>query len=112
MLYTLNIRESIDYYVGILGFTCEDFAEEWGWASLSHDQISVMLSKPNEHQKFNGPHFTGSIYFRMTGVDKYYQEIKDRVDICYPIETFHYGMREFGIYDINRYLLQFGEPRE
>jgi len=31
------------------------------------------------------------------------------VRICYPIETFEYGMREFAIYDNNGYLLQFGE---
>ena len=35
----------------------------------------------------------------------------DRVRICYPIETFDYGMREFAIYDDNNgYVLQFGRP--
>ena len=29
---------------------------------------------------------------------------------CYPIEDFHYGMREFAIFDNNGYLLQFGQP--
>lgn len=30
--------------------------------------------------------------------------------VCYPIEDFHYGMREFAIFDNNGYLLQFGQP--
>lgn len=30
--------------------------------------------------------------------------------VCYAIENFGYGMREFGVYDNNGYLLQFGQP--
>jgi hypothetical protein len=30
--------------------------------------------------------------------------------VCYGIEDFFYGMREFAIYDNNGYLLQFGQP--
>ena len=26
-------------------------------------------------------------------------DLKDRVKIAYPLEEFHYGMREFAIYD-------------
>jgi len=35
--------------------------------------------------------------------------LKDKVEVCYGIENFHYGMREFAIYDNNGYLLQFGQ---
>ena len=45
----------------------------------------------------------------MGNVDLFWERIKDNVKICYPIENFEYGMREFGIYDNNGYLLQFGE---
>jgi hypothetical protein len=37
-------------------------------------------------------------------------ELKDKTKVCYPIETFGYGMREFAIFDNNGYLLQFGQP--
>jgi hypothetical protein len=30
--------------------------------------------------------------------------------VAYPLEDFHYGMREFAIYDNNGYMLQFGQP--
>jgi hypothetical protein len=43
-------------------------------------------------------------------VDAFWQLVKDRVKVCYPIEDFDYGMREFGIFDNNGYLLQFGRP--
>ena len=36
--------------------------------------------------------------------------VKDHAQVCYPIEDFHYGMREFAIFDNNGYLLQFGQP--
>jgi len=39
-------------------------------------------------------------------LDDYEEETR----VCYPIENFAYGMREFAIYDNNGYLLQFGEP--
>jgi hypothetical protein len=35
---------------------------------------------------------------------------KDKARICYELEEFEYGMREFAVYDNNGYLLQFGEP--
>ena len=36
-------------------------------------------------------------------------KVKDAVRVCYPIEDFDYGMREFAIFDNNGYLLQFGQ---
>jgi hypothetical protein len=43
-------------------------------------------------------------------VDQLWELVNARAKVCYPIETFGYGMREFGIYDNNGYLLQFGQP--
>jgi len=43
-------------------------------------------------------------------VDGLWTAVKDRVRVCYPIEDFDYGMREFGIYNNNGYLLQLGTP--
>ena len=56
------------------------------------------------------PTFTGSLYFHTDDVDTLWQRLKDRARICYPIDNFEYGMREFAIYDNNGYLLQFGQP--
>lgn len=112
MLRTWDMRETIAFYRDILGFTCKTFNEDWGWALLSRDEASVMLSGPNAHEGDQAPRFTGSLYFRCDHVDEFYSAIKDRVKVCYPIEDFDYGMREFGIYDNNGYLLQFGKPIE
>lgn len=69
-----------------------------------------MLAKPNEHTTYEKIGFTGSFYFNTDDVDELWVELKDKARVCYDIENFEYGMREFGIYDNNGYLLQFGQP--
>ena len=69
-----------------------------------------MLARPHAHMGETAPAFTGSLYLRTADVDGWWQRLKDRARVCYPIETFVYGMREFAIYDNNGYVLQFGQP--
>jgi uncharacterized glyoxalase superfamily protein PhnB len=110
MLRTWDLRASITFYTGVLGFECESLSEEWGWASLRRDSVAIRLAGPNQHEGDTAPAFTGSLYFHTDDVDGLWQRLKDRARICYPIENFEYGMREFAIYDDNGYLLQFGQP--
>jgi uncharacterized glyoxalase superfamily protein PhnB len=110
MLRTWDIRASIAFYTDVLGFGCESLSEEQGWASLRRDGVAIMLAVPNQHEGDTAPAFTGSLYFHTDDVDGLWQRLKDRVRVCYPIENFEYGMREFAIYDNNGYLLQFGQP--
>jgi hypothetical protein len=110
MLYTRQVRDTVDFYITNLGFTCVGYDEHWGWATVSRDEIEIMFSVPNEHEPFSMPKFTGSLYIRTDKVEEIWRELKDHAVISYPIETLEYGMREFGIYDFNGYLLQFGMP--
>ena len=41
-----------------------------------------------------------------------WEQLQATATICYPLEDFAYGMREFAIYDNNGYILQFGEVIE
>ncbi len=68
-----------------------------------------MLALPNDHEPFDRPAFTGSLYIKTSDVDTVWEQLKDKCRVCYPIEDFEYGMREFAIYDNNGYLLQFGK---
>ena len=69
-----------------------------------------MVATPNAHVPFDRPGFTGSFYFDVDDVEALWVDLKDHVEIAYPMEEFHYGMREFAIYDNNGYMLQFGAP--
>jgi uncharacterized glyoxalase superfamily protein PhnB len=108
MLRTWDIPATVEFYTTVLGFVCDNRTQEW--AALRRDGVSIMLSGPNHHERDQKPSFTGSLYFRIDDVDQLWEAVKDRAKVCYPIETFSYGMREFAIYDNNGYLLQFGEP--
>ena len=110
VLRTWNLRATITFYTEVLGFECESLSEEQVWASLRRDGVAIMLAGPNQHEGDKVPAFTGSLYFHTDDVDTLWQRLKDRARICYPIENFEYGMREFAIYDNNGYLLQFGQP--
>jgi len=110
MFYTADFEGTLAFYTDVLGFKLEVQLDENGWADLSRDTIEVMIAKPNEHMPFYKAMFTGSIYFNVEDVDALWAELKDKTNVCYPIETFDYGMREFAIFDNNGYLLQFGQP--
>ena len=110
MLRTWDLPGSIRFYTEVLGFTCDRLSEEWGWAALSRDQVAIMLSGPNSHEAATSPAFTGSLYLRTSDVDAEWDRLEDQARVCYSIENFPYGMREFAIYDNNGYVIQFGQP--
>ena len=110
MLYTQHVKETVEFYTAILGFTCGNFMEDWSWATFSRGGVELMVALPNAHLPFEKPLFTGSFYINVSDVDFIWNEVKDKTTVCYPIESFDYGMREFAVYDNNGYLLQFGQP--
>ena len=112
MLNTWDIMASIAFYTEVLGFECEKFSKDHGWVSLKRDKVSIMLARPNQHMGHATPVLTGSLYIKTDDVDGYWAKIKDKTRVCYPIEDFEYGMREFGVFDNNGYLLQFGQALE
>ncbi|NER15073.1 bleomycin resistance family protein [Leptobacterium flavescens] len=111
MLQVDDMDHTIKYYESVLGFKCESRMND-DWARVERDDISIMFSGRFGQGKDQKPVMTGSIYIFTNPVDDLWKELKDKVDISYPIETFDYGMREFAITDCNGYLLQFGQGVE
>jgi catechol 2,3-dioxygenase-like lactoylglutathione lyase family enzyme len=109
MIYTTDLQKTVDFYTQILGFQCLANDTEYGWAKVRQDSVEMMISLPNEHLPFDKPTFTGSFFITTNSVDELWLQLKDRVKVSYPIESFDYGMREFAIFDNNGYLLQFGQ---
>jgi len=110
MLWTREVKETITFYEQQLGFSCVAFSEEWSWAALRRDDIEIMVCLPPEPETFEQPVFTGSLYLLLDeGVDQLWEALRTKVRVCYELETFDYGMREFAVYDNNGYLLQFGQ---
>jgi uncharacterized glyoxalase superfamily protein PhnB len=109
MLRTWDFAATIAFYTEVLGFLCRGRDDAAQWAALERDSVAVMLSGPNQHEGDTAPAFTGSLYVKVDDVDLLWASLRDRARVCYPIEDFEYGMREFAIYDNNGYLLQFGQ---
>jgi len=109
LLYTEHLDQTIVFYTTILGFERIGYDEEAGWTLLRRDSIDIMFNLPSDVMPFERPLMTGSIYFGTDTVDEMWETLKDKVEVCYPIEDFYYGMREFGIFDNNHYLIQFGQ---
>lgn len=109
VLRTWNMPETMEFYETVLGFERKSYEPDWGWASLTCGDVSLMLSSPNQHEGDAAPAFTGSLYFRVSDIDDLWTQLQDKARVCYPLESFDYGMREFAIYDNNGYLLQFGQ---
>jgi len=109
MLYTRDLRKTVEFYTSVLGFVCDALNEDSGWASVKRDNVEIMFALPNDHLPFDKPMFTGSIYFYPDNIDEVWEKVKSKAEICYPIEDFDYGMREFAILDNNGYMLQFGQ---
>ncbi|MGC2695813.1 MAG: VOC family protein [Candidatus Angelobacter sp.] len=107
MLAVTSIDDTIAFYRNVLGFECISRMD--GWAALRKGCVEIMISLPNEHEPFDKPTLTGSIYFNASDVDALWGQVKDRARIVYPLENFYYGMREFAIRDNNGYILQFGQ---
>ena len=112
ILHTKDLKGSVEFYTSVLDFKCDALSEELGWASVKRDNVTIMFALPNAHRPFDKPTFTGSLYVYPDDVDKAWEQLKDKASVCYPVEDFDYGMREFAIYDNNGYIIQFGQEIE
>jgi uncharacterized glyoxalase superfamily protein PhnB len=109
MLLTKDLKGTVDFYIRTFGFEVDEYNEDWGWAHLSKDKVSIMFARPTEETAFAEPKFTGSFYINTEDVDLLWLVLKDKVNVCYPIDNFNHGMREFGVFDNNGYIIQFGK---
>ena len=107
MIWTEDFDGTIDFYTKTLGFECVARMDEYPWASLRIDEGELLVAKPNEHVGYSTIGFTGTFYFNTDDVDAWWEKLKDKTKICYEIDNFEHGMREFSIYDNNGYMLQF-----
>ncbi len=113
-LETESLEQTIEFYTQNLGFECRGIypKENPCWASLWNGEVEIAFNTPNAHTNFEKPKLTGSIYLTVENIDELWQNLKEKVEIVYPLENFNYGMREFGIRDCNGYILNLGQNIE
>ncbi|MEO1403621.1 MAG: VOC family protein [Cyanobacteria bacterium J06635_1] len=114
MLEVSDLQETIDYYENILGFELQGTWPDQGpaqWAALKAGQVTLMFVT-QARSATRPPTLTGQLYCYPPDVDALWDELKDKVDIAWPLDNMSYGMREFAIRDCNGYVITFGQDIE
>jgi catechol 2,3-dioxygenase-like lactoylglutathione lyase family enzyme len=113
VLKVSDMQKSVDFYTGVLGFSVAWRAANDGSGvncMLQAGATALLLSTGS--QLGDGPLFTGTLYFHMAGVQEFFERVKDRAEVVWPLEAMDYGQREFGIRDCDGYTLAFAESLE
>jgi catechol 2,3-dioxygenase-like lactoylglutathione lyase family enzyme len=113
VLKVSDIQKSVEFYTGVLGFTVA-----WSAANDGGGENCMLQADAAELLLSTGSHlgdrqqFTGTLYFHMTGLLEFFERVKNRVEVVWPLEPMDYGQKEFGIRDSDGYTLAFAEPLE
>ena len=102
-----DISQTKTFYSRTLGFEVDD--SEQGTCTVRKAGGTMIFS--SESNLGDEPALSGTIYFFITDVDQFYNQIKQRVDVQWPLQDMSYGTREFGIKDCNGYYLAFAQDR-
>lgn len=107
-----DLKETIDYYRDVLGFS-----DEWFWentdAGIARDDIQLLFSqKPTfvEAIRAAGGERGFEIMWFVENVDEIYEEYKAKgVAIASDLVDESWGVREFAFRDINGYYIRVAE---
>ena len=113
VLKVSDMKKSVEFYAGVLGFTVAWRAGNDGGGENCMLQAGTaeLLLSTGSHLG-DKPQFTGTLYFHMSGVREFFDWVKDKVEIVWPLETMDYSQTEFGIHDGDGYTLAFAEAPE
>jgi len=105
-----DLRRTIDFYVGQLGFVTDVLwpEREPTFAILCRDTTSLGFFEPNEHQR--GAMGYAELYIQVTDALALHDWLAQRVAIEWGPEIYSYGRREFAFRDPDGYLVILTEP--
>lgn len=116
-IFTHNITQTIEFYK-LLGFTLAMSVPEEGpdyvWAMMTNGSVNFMFQtfesladELSEITRTDG----GSLllYINLKGIQDFFEQVKDKVEVLKGLEKTFYGATEFSIKDNNGYVLTFAE---
>lgn len=100
-----DLAGTASFYRDVLGFTVVESAESTITVSLEDCRLTF-----TEADIWGSPvGFSGTLYFAIGEVDRYWQSLQDQVEFAWPLQDLPYGSREFGLRDCNGYYLAFAQ---
>ena len=100
-----DIETTKSFYKDILEFNVRDSANNT--CAVEKEGGSIIFTPED---LWNGhPKCTGTIYFFIEDVEGYYEQIKEKVIIQWPLQEMQYGIKEFGVKDNDEYSLAFAK---
>jgi catechol 2,3-dioxygenase-like lactoylglutathione lyase family enzyme len=110
VLKVSDVQKSVDFYTSVLGFTVAWRAANDGGGENCMLQAGAaeLLLSTGSHLG-DKPQFTGTLYFQMDGVREFFEKVRHKAPVVWPLETMDYGQLEFGIRDGDGYVLAFAE---
>lgn len=100
VLKVSDMQKSVDFYTCVLGFSVAWRAANDGGGEncMLQAGATALLLSTGTHLG-DRPQFTGTLYFQMSGVREFFERVKGRAEVVWPLEATDYGQREFGIRD-------------
>ncbi len=120
-LMVRDVNSTIDFYTELLGFTCIQTVPEAGifdWAMVQSNGVDLMFQQEksikDEYSELESQSGGGALtlYIRVKEIEKFYNEINDKVTVIKALSKTFYGANEFAIVDPNGFILTFSELPE
>ncbi len=114
-----NVFETIEFYESKLGFqkvlSVPESGDKLNFAILKKEDISIMIQEqqnlleeyPSLAKEEIIPTFT--LFITVDGIEKIYEELKDKVQLACDMHQTFYGRKEFAIFDNNGNILTIAE---
>lgn len=102
-----DLNETRQFYESRLGFEVHDSAGGTLTVIRQGGQLIFTTADLWDGQ----PRCTGTIYFTVEDADDYFQSVRSKAEIAWPIQNMSYGIREFGIVDCNGYHIAFQQKQ-
>lgn len=111
-LLVSNMRQTLDFYVGLLGFT------QTGYFPIESDPLRTEVRRDGVALIFfaesirglgDEPAQSGLLYLFPESVDRLAAELRGKVPFLWGPEDTEFGVREFAIRDPSGYVLAFAE---
>ena len=124
-----DVRASVEFYTGVLGFTLNmvvpensktienqlEKGKKYVYSMVSRDEVYIMLIDKDVFDE-DLPMLTStaigasvSFYIEVDDINAIYNEINEKAEVVKELDTTWYGMREFYIKDCNGYILGFAQ---